>query len=813
MLSAVDEQPVDEMVDGQGSLRRAWRGVIEPVLTLGPGQLERRSLALRRAAAEEGAAWHCDPVPLPMPASEFAELAAGLAQRATLIERILADIYGPQTLLASGALPPSLVFGSRNFIRPARLAGSRAGRRMLHLYAADLVRGPDGAWRVIADRCAKPSGIAAVLENRRTLRRVVPELFGAPVQGLRGFFEAWRESMRASISPEGGIALLTDGRGSFGPHEPGLLARELGAHLVHGGDLTLRSGRLWVKTLRGLKPVDLVINRQPACQLDPLELDWDEGAGVPGLMAVMRDGGVAMMNDPGAGWGGDPALSAFLPHLARVVLDEELRLPGEERAWLGDAEARARVLADPDGWWFVSAHGADVPPVAHARLSSRGREKLQAAIAARPGRLVAARPLERSVMPTLVAGGLEPRPVVVRLFLRQDASGWTALPGGLVRAGGVTKDLFVLADGDERETALRGDGAVHRTPVAALAIRRVEADLPARVAGAFFELGQRLERLETAARRLRALALRLGRYTERPQELIELRILAAAVAPTKLLPAETLIDPAAPGLRSALGRLAEPGSLLAIRFEQLARAIENVSDRMTGEMLSVLHQGQEDARAAFAGARGDGSLDGVAHVANRLLGLTAALAGFAAETMVRGGGWLFLDLGLRLARAESGCTLLAASLGPAAQLPRPPRAGGGSAPDLETALAVLLELGHSAITYRARYGLRLELAAALDLLVADEDNPRALAFQFAALRADFERLREVGGAEFAAAAARMSGEANAVVARIVGARDAAVEAAHVPEVAARLNREIEHVRARIRRRYFDLLPEVRTVAT
>ncbi len=802
---------IDEMVDGQGGLRRAWRGVIEPVLTLGPGQLERRDIALRRAAAEEGAAWRCDPVPLPMPAAEFAHLAAGLAQRATLLEHVLADIYGPQTLLARGAIPPALVFGSRNFIRPARHAAFGAARRMLHLYAADLVRGPDGAWRVIADRCAKPSGIAAVLENRRMLRRVVPELFGTAIQGLRSFFEDWRDALRGGLSPEGGIALLTDGRGSFGPHEPGLLARELGCHLVRGGDLTIRGGKLWVKTLRGLKPIDLLINRQPACLLDPLELDWDDGAGVPGLMAVVRDGGVAIMNDPGAGLGGDPGIGALLPELARTVLDEPLALPAEERVWLGDARGRERVRADPDRWWFLPAHNAEVRPVAYATLSPAGRDKLRRAIATRPGRLVAAAPVERSVMPALVDGTLEPRPVVVRLFLRQDAAGWTALPGGLVRAGGVTKDLFILSEGDAREAAGR-ETVPHRLPAAALAIRRVEADLPARVAGQFFRLGQRLERLETGARRLRALALRLGRYTERPQELIELRILAASVEPTKLLPAEALIDPAAPGLRAALGRLAEPGSLLAAAFVKLAVGIEGVGDRMTGEMLSVLHQALADTRAAFADARGEGSLDGVAHVANRLLGLTASLAGFAAETMVRGGGWLFFDVGLRLARAESCCTLLAASLGPAARLPRL-RPGLEGPPDTETALAVLLELAHAAITYRSRYGLRLEPAPVLDLAVADEGNPRALAFQLAALAADFARLHEVGGAEFAAAIARMAGEANAIVARIVAAADPAAEAMHVPQAAAHLMRETEHLRGRIRRRYFDLLPEVRTFAT
>ena len=156
------------MVDGRGGLRPQWRGLLGAFSALGDGGLQERGLRLDRAFAEEGVtsvlpgasaqepAWRCDPVPLPLQASEFAELEAGLAQRARLMEAMLQDIYGPQNLLADGALPPALVFANPGYLRPCRRADPG---HLLQFYAADLVRGPDGAWRVLADRTAGAAGI------------------------------------------------------------------------------------------------------------------------------------------------------------------------------------------------------------------------------------------------------------------------------------------------------------------------------------------------------------------------------------------------------------------------------------------------------------------------------------------------------------------------------------------------------------------------------------------------------------------------------------------------------------------------------
>lgn len=817
-------EALDEMVDGNGGTRPAWRGIVEPLLALGPGQIGNRARLLRRAGSEEAAGWRCDPIPLPLPASEFDRLARGLAQRATLIEHLLADVYGAQSLLAEGRLAPSLVFGSPHFVRAARIEGGRGGRRLLDLYAADLRRGPDGNWRVVADRCAKPSGIAAALENRRLLRRVVPELFRPGIRGLDGFFERWRDRLRALAPGDAGIALLTDGRGSFGASEPVLLARELGAHLVRGADLTLRDGRLHVKTLRGLRRIDLLVNRQPARLLDPLELDWDNGAGVPGMMSAMRAGRLAIVNDPGAGLAGDPGIAACLAGLAPHVLGEPLALPSEDMHWMGDPAMRAAVRDDPDAWSFRSSRSTENAPVAFARLSRAGQARLLAFLEASPAELVAVRPVPPSVMPAVVDERLEPVPITLRMFLVREEDGWTAMPGGLVRSDGrgrreeggpeegsrtmLAKDLFVIADGEsEAPIWLQPPLPLGRRPPA-LAIRRLEADLPARVAEAFFRLGHALERLERHARRVRALAEKLGRFMQRPSELVELRIVAASLLGAKLLPSELLIDPAAPGLAEAVARLAEQRSPLAAAAAEIGRQAEDLGDRLTGEMLSVLSLAVADVRLAFVPGRG--TLDAVAHVTGRILGLSAVAAGLAAESMVRSGAWMFLDTGMRLARAESVCSLLAAALGPAAALPR---LGSPGTPDIEAGLRVLLELRDAAITYRARYGTRLEPGAALDLLVADAGNPRGLVFQLEAARTQLGRLSELGGAALVADASRLVEQANAMVAGVIAAADPEAAAAALPGAAQALLAEIRAVRRAIARRYLDLLPEMRTVAT
>jgi len=294
------------MVDGRGGLRPHWRSLLGTFSSLGEGGLAERARRLDRAFEEEGVtsvlpgvsagekSWRCDPVPLPMPAAEFAELERGLSQRARLLEAVLADIYGPQTLLAEGLLPPALIYANPGFLRAG--CGIETPSR-LQFYAADLIRGPDGGWRVLADRSSGAAGIGFARENRRLLSRVMSESFRPmQVRGLRPFFDVWQDSLQ-KLAPGDGVhprssptvALLTPGTGASQWFEHMYLSRELSCALVEGGDLTVRGGAVFIKTLRGLQHVDVLLRRMDGRMIDPLELDHGSLLGVPGLLDAVAD--------------------------------------------------------------------------------------------------------------------------------------------------------------------------------------------------------------------------------------------------------------------------------------------------------------------------------------------------------------------------------------------------------------------------------------------------------------------------------------------------------------------------------------------
>ncbi len=268
------DAPLDEMADGSGHAKPHWRSLLSVIFSLGHETLAQRALLLDQTFEEEGITailpgeravnWRCDPIPLPLAAAEFAALEAGLAQRAQLMELILADLYGPQTLLAEGLIPPELVYGNPAFLRPCRSVEGRRRDRYLAFYAADLLRGPDGAWRVLADRTGQGQGIAYALENRRILGRVVPELFlSQKILQLRPFLEITSEALQALSPDDGaGVALLSGGHDDPMWFEHVLLSRELSISLVESGDLTLRNGQVFLKTLRGLQRIGVLFRRK-----------------------------------------------------------------------------------------------------------------------------------------------------------------------------------------------------------------------------------------------------------------------------------------------------------------------------------------------------------------------------------------------------------------------------------------------------------------------------------------------------------------------------------------------------------------------
>jgi uncharacterized circularly permuted ATP-grasp superfamily protein/uncharacterized alpha-E superfamily protein len=815
----VNEAAQDEMVDGTGRLRPHWRSVLGAFTALGEGGLAERGRRLDRAFEEEGIAsvlpgsadrlWRCDPVPLPLPAAEFAALEAGLAQRARLLAMVLEDVYGAQTVAAEGMLPPALVFANPGFLRPCRLAVTGP---LLHSYAADLIRGPDGVWRVLADRTAAAGGVGYARENRRLLSRVLPEAF-RPVQmrQLRPFFDIWHDSLRR-LDPLGRpnptVALLTPGTTAPQWFEHMYLARELSCALVEGGDLTVRGGAVFLKTLKGLQKVDVLLRRLDGRLIDPLELSAGSLVGVTGLMDAVRLGSVRIVNDPGSGMAEAPALSAFLPALCRRLLGEELILPGVPTVWLADDTARAAVLADPAGWRVMPATDGTAAPVSPPALPAAARAELMSRIVARPWEWAASRLTPPSVAPCLEGRHLAPRPVVLRMFLVHDGRMWRAMPGGLARVmddaewltgrrppAGVSKDVWVLSD---EGSDLIGPPAL---PVPALKLRRTAGDLPSRVADNLFWLGRYVERLDRAARLGRAALQRLLRTTTLlPHELMELQVLAACLVEAGLLPAEGVVvkGGTVAGLGEALLRSVRESGKVSQMFADVAGLTESVRDRLTGEMYATFTATLRTARTdATAAGR---SLDRLTHGMVGINRFATAVAGVAAENMVRGGGWLFLDLGRRLERAWAVAGEVAISLD------QPPQR-------VEAGLRLVLELCDSAITYRNRYFDVLQPAPVLDLVLADQGNPRGLGFQLTQMHTLLDELGgESGGREMlAGTAAGLLAEAEMIVEDVLAAPDQSVAAAQLPARLEAVADGVAELSDRITRRYFALLPAAQTL--
>ena len=831
----LEATPLDEMVDGASGFRPHWRWLLGGLAALGHEALAERAAELDRifADAEDGAlaigggaaaGWRCDPIPLLLPAAEFDALTAGLVQRARLLDAILRDVYGPQRLLSDGLLPPALVYANPAFLRPCRMEVGREGG-LLHLYAADLLRAPDGRWHVIADRTAGLGGVAHVPENRRILVRHLPEL--ARMRELRrpqAFFDLWQDGLQrlagsGAVNP--GVALLSEGHANPAWIEHVLLARALSCALVEPGDLSVREGGLYLKTLRGLQHVDVLLRCLDGRRIDPLEPDQSPQHGVAGLLQAMRGGFVRMVNDPGAGFAEAPALAAFLPRLAERLLGEPLQVPGAQTFWLGEAAGRAALEANPQRWLLRHAVDGTLPSVVPAALEESEGRRLLRRLTAAPSDYAIAERLSASLAPSARPGvvGLEPRPVILRLFLTFDGKQWQAMQGGLGRVLGPpdprtgrrgalrhTKDVWITAE----ET-----GEIQGSPLSrmvAVPLRRGSADLPSRVAENFFWLGRYLERLEGAARLLRAAAIRLLQPAPSPRELAELASLSGCLVRADLLDDELVQGQSGllggGALSHALLRAARENGPLFGLLGQVSRLADGLRDRLTGEVHLALQLGLREIverLRAVPGAAEKRSLEALAEAAATVLGFAATLAGLAAENMVRGGGRLFLDLGRRVERGQAICAELA-------RLLAQPSVGGRPAL-LEPGLRLALELRDSVITYRSRYLTVLQAGPVLDLVLAEEGNPRGLAFQLAAARDMLAELEGVADSPLAMTAADLLAEVHVMVREVA---EASVQAEAASLLAPRLvamTGEIAQLSDRITRRWFALLPAPQALGT
>ena len=715
--------PGDVLGDGDA----AWPAMLEELAAVASDDLGHARERVQRHAADIGTgfrvageaeerAWPLSPVPLLIRAEEWRGIAAGVIQRAELMEAVTADIYGAGALAAQGLIPAALVAGSPYYLRP--MAGIEPpGGTHLHVIAMDLARGPSGEWRVLADHLRAPAGAGYALENRLATSRTLGGLQAKlNVQRHAPFFAAFRDGLAALCRrSEPRIGLLTPGRYSPSYAEQAHLARYLGFLLVEGADLAALEDKLYVRTIGGLKRVDAVWRRFDPRLLDPLAFDTHSQIGVPGLIDAYAAGNVVIANAPGAGVLEVPAVSAFLPQLAPVLLGQPLLLPNIATWWCGGERERAHVAADLDRLLIGPAFAAaplGLPggrAVAGSDLSPDARAALLADMARRPQDYVGQEIVRLSTMPVVIGDALVARPFTLRVFAARDAAGaWTVLPGGLARIGERADDrATVMGEGTwSADVCVHGPdpvAPVSLLPAAdSLHVRRNPGTLPSRVADNFFWLGRYLERGEALLAAIRVL---LGNSIDvdggavlasaTVGRLVGL-IAGGGAAPCPLSMGRAALQ------AFARAAMEDEGSQSVATINGLARAIgEGSRDRLSADMIRLLE-------APFPSHRG--TLDRAGSLQRRYL----AIAGLSAEHMGRTAAWRFHDLGRRIERA-----------GAIARAVRLFGMAGASADDLST----LLDLADSQISYRQRYLTGIARVPVVDLVALDPGNPRSLAYQ------------------------------------------------------------------------------------
>jgi len=743
-----DDGVYDEMM--AGNLRPQYEPLVRSIELLGRHELASRWERARRAIRDNGVTynvhgdphsmnrpWELDMVPLVIAAGEWRQLETALVQRTRLFNEILADLYGPQRLLRSGIVPPELVFANPAFLRACH--GIRIPKRMyLHLHAVDLARSPGGQWRVLADHTQAPSGAGYALENRLVLSRSLPEVFrDCHVQRLASFFHALRDTL-SSLAPqhrdEPRIVLLTPGPFSDTYFEHAYLARYLGFTLVEGGDLMVRDRQVFIKTLEGLEPVDVIFRRLDDGLCDPLELRSSSLLGTAGLVEAARAGNVAIGNALGCGAVETVAIMALLPDVCRELLGEPLALPSVTTWWCGQAKALEYVLEHLDHLvvkrTFPSS--GNTQPIFGGSLSATEKAALAAEMRTRPAEFVAHEQIAPSTVPVWIGGRLEPRSLVLRAYVGASGDSYAAMPGGLtrvsgardapvvsIRRGGGSKDTWVVTE------ASVGSASLLSPAGSPMRHERRAADLPSRVADNLFWLGRHAERTEHSVRLVRSIVARLSDEDTTSDDTAELVALRKALVGMELLPprlAERMpIRDLESELPTLLFRQGGQGGLRRM-LNEIRRIAAAVRDRLSEDTWRVLNQLYQDFRLRHGRIQFD---DVLVHL-NRMMTDLAAFGG-TMENTTRGHGWRFLDIGRRLERSINLASVLRTTL--------------TAEPGAATAvLEPLLEIADSSMTYRRRYFATPQLAPVLDLLLADRANARGLLFQLTVLA---EQLHEL----------------------------------------------------------------------
>jgi uncharacterized circularly permuted ATP-grasp superfamily protein/uncharacterized alpha-E superfamily protein len=773
---------VNEPGEPQAGLSARWQRFFAAGGAAGWQELSAKALRVQRRVLEDGASYnvHSDAPPLPdemgrdgaplarhwplellpmlISPDEWAGIEAGVAQRARLLNAVMADIYGERRLLREGLLPASLVLAHPQYLR-AMHGCQPAGGVHLHVTAFDLTRCADGHWWVVGQRTQAASGLGYVLENRLIIAQQFPEAFRQ--MAIQRLAASYRDLIQAlmKLSPAGErsrVALLTPGPRNETYFEQAFLARYLGITLVEGADLTVRADKVYLKTLGGLERVHVLLRRVDDTWLDPLELRPDSILGVPGLLQAVRAREVVLANAPGAGWLESPGLSAFWPGVAEALLGEELKLPASTAWWCGEASAWRAHRSELANYVVVPSFAASsttrsFAPIVAAELSDEGLVELAARIDADPTAYTLQARVKPTKQPVWTRGALEPRVAVLRVFALTDGQGgWRVLPGGLTRVaprrdpladawlsiqrGSISADTWVMTDGEVDTTTLL-PRPLQATDLPGSDLQNARWTVTSRAAENLFWLGRYTERAENSAR-LARLTLEAGVMAQRGAMSATMLPLLDTLARRHGLVAPKTVaagdDPRR--FERALLTALLPGSgvtSVGWNLRAVQGCAQSLRERLSPESWKLIHETsahfEQHLRAVLDRPGPHPAVADVLGVLARTDTHLAAITGAQTDRMTRDDGWRLLSIGRQIERLSFLADVLAETFEQGLAL-------------TEDGFALLLGLFDSTITYRAQFQSRREVPPLLHLLVHSTENPRSLGWVARTLRDRFAKL-------------------------------------------------------------------------
>ena len=719
----------DEMVGPDGNLKPVWAPFFEHLSSLSPKDLSRRFARGDQYLRDAGVLyrqydesmsterkWPLSHIPVIIEEPEWQKISAGLIERANLLEGVLRDFYGANTLVSSGQLPATILSQNPAWLRP--MVGTiREDESVLNSLSFELGRGPDGKWWVISDIVEAPSTTGFAIENRIAMGRVFPNFFnGANIHRLAGFFQKFQKTLlEMKGQADGEIALLSPGPLNQSYAEHAYIARYLGLLLVEGEDLIVQNGQAMVRTVAGNKPISLLWNRLPSKMFDPLELDPTSMIGTAGLVQAVRDGELKTVNMVGAGVLETRALMAFLPKIARAQLGRGLSLPNIATWWCGQDSQRSEVLANRDRMMVGDAFST-TPLMADITTMSLGSDprspqaaELAEILQKNGPNLVGQEAVTLSTTPSFEDGRLVARPMCLRISLGRTADGWAVMPGGYARISGGSdaKALTMQQGGKVADVWITSKSKVETPSLltesdAAYSHNSTQSILPSRAADNLFWVGRYVERAEQNMRLFRAYFARISDGAKHDDALP--KFMRAA-----------LMDKVAPEAHAMAQNFAKP---LEFALQSAAR----ISDRVSPDGLMALRAlvTQLDDLDLHTIAPDDIPIE-----ISALLRQVTGFSGLVHENMYRSDGWRFLSLGVSLERAANMCGILAAGIDEKAPLGM---------------FDLALDVGDSVVSHRAQFMSQASTASVLGLLAFDPQNPRSIRYHLSRARQHISRL-------------------------------------------------------------------------